>query len=76
MGTNVGGYVRKQEAASGLHAQTPKWACTCELREDSLPSVHGAFQSPQTLALFAHSLHQLSGEAGTFLSSGPPRGRL
>lgn len=75
-GHKRGEYVRKQEAADGLHGQTPQWDCSWELRQDSLPSVHGAFQSPQALALFAHSLHHMSGAAGTLLSSGHPRGRL
>ena len=69
-------YGRKEEAAAGLRGQTPQWDHTWKLRQDSLPFVHGAFQSPQALALFAHSLHHLSGAAGTLLSSGHPRGRL
>jgi hypothetical protein len=69
-------YVRKQEAASGLCAQTPQWDCIWELRQDPLPFVHGAFQSPQALALFAHGVHHVSGEAGALLCSGHTRGRL
>lgn len=75
-GHKRGEYVRKEEAAAGLRGQTPQWDCAWELRQDSLPFVHGAFQSPQALALFAHSLHHMSGAAGTLLSSGPQRGRL
>lgn len=75
-GHKRGEYVRKQEAAAGFRGQTPQWDCTWELRQDSLPFVHGAFQSPQALALFAHSLHHVSGAAGTLLGSGHPRGRL
>lgn len=71
-----GEYGRKQEAPAGLRGQTPMWDHTWELRQDSLPFVHGAFQDPQALALFAHSLHHLSGAAGTLLSSGHPWGRL
>lgn len=75
-GHKRGEYVRKEEAAAGLHGQTPQWACPWELRQDALPFVHGAFPSPQAPALFAHSLHHLFGAAGTLLSSGHPRGRL
>lgn len=71
-----GEYGRKQETAAGLRGQTPQWDHTWELRQDSLSFVHGAFQSPQAPALFAHSLHHLSGAAGTLLSSGHPRGRV
>lgn len=69
-------YVRKQEATFGLCAQTPQWDSPWELGQDSLPFVHGAFQSPQALALFAHGLHHVSGAAGTLLGSGHTRGRL
>lgn len=71
-----GEYVRKEDAAAGLRGQTPQWDCSWEPRQDSLPFVHGAFQSPQALALLAHGLHHVSGAAGTLLSSGHPRGRL
>lgn len=75
-GHKRGDYVRKEEAAAGFPRQTPQGDRIGELRQDSLPSVHGAFQSPQALALFAHSLHHVSGAAGTLFSSGPQRGRL
>lgn len=75
-GHKRGEHVRKEEAAAWLRGQTPQWDRTWELRQDSLPFVHGAFQSPQALALFAHSLHHVSGAAGTLLSSGHQRGRL
>lgn len=71
-----GEYGRKEEAAAGLRGQTPQWNHSWKLRQNSLPFVHGAFQSPQALTLFAHSLHHLSGAAGTLLSSGHPRGRI
>ena len=71
-----GEYGRKEEAAAGLRGQTPQWNHSRKLRQNSLPFVHGALQSPQALALFAHSLHHLSGAAGTLLSSGHPRGRI
>lgn len=73
-GHKRGEYVRKQEAAAGLGGQTPHWDCSWELRQDSLPFVHGALHSPQALALLAHSLHHVSGAAGALLSSGHPRG--
>lgn len=75
-GHKRGEYVRKEEAAAGLRGQTPQWDCPWEPRQDSLPFVLGAFQNSQALALFAHSLHHVSGAAGTLLSSGHQRGRL
>lgn len=71
-----GEYGRKEEAAAGLRGQTPQWDRSWKLRQNSLPFVQGAFRSPQAPALFAHSLHHLSGAAGTLLSSGHPRGRI
>lgn len=66
--------VRKQEAASGFCAQSPRCERIWELRQDSLPFVSGAFQSPQALALLAHGVHHVFGKAGTVLSSGHPWG--
>lgn len=71
-----GEYGRKEEAAAGLRGQTPQWDRSWKLRQNSLPFVQGALRSPQAPALFAHSLHHLSGAAGALLSSGHPRGRV
>lgn len=66
--------VRKQEAVSGFRAQTPRCKRIGELRQDSLPFLSRAFQSPQALALLAHGVHDVSGKAGAVLSSGHPWG--